>query len=237
MANEPSKDPAAEGSASAPEGPAVSVIIPHYDDLENLRRCIGLLAAQTLAGDRFEIVVADNNSHCGIDEVRRACGGLARVVAAPIQGAGPARNAAVAASRAPVLAFIDSDCRPAPDWLERGLAALAGGEIVGGQVDVETEDPAHPTAVEAFERVYAFDVRRYVEDLGFAVTANMFVPRTVFDRVGPFRAGVAEDRDWGLRAVEAGCRWRFAPDAIVSHPARRDWAELTRKWRRLTREA
>ena len=135
-----------------------------------------------------------------------------------------------------VLAFIDSDCRPEPDWLERGLAALANGDIVGGQVDVDTKDPAHPTAVEAFELVYAFDVKRYVESLGFAVTANMFVPREVFERVGEFRIAVPEDIDWGWRAIEAGYQWRFAPDAVVSHPARRTWAELTQKARRLTRE-
>ncbi|HVP98804.1 MAG TPA: glycosyltransferase family A protein, partial [Roseiarcus sp.] len=172
-----------EAAASAPiaeERPIVSVIIPHYNDLANLERCMRLLAAQTLSRDKFEVVVADNNSRCGVKEVERVCAGVARVVPAPIQGAGAARNAAVEASRGRILAFIDSDCRPVPTWLERGLAALSSARIVGGSVGVDYEDPVRPTAVEAFERVFAFNFKRYIEEVGFSGTGNMFVPRDVF---------------------------------------------------------
>ena len=44
------------------------------------------------------------------------------VVPAPVQGAGPARNAGVAAAMAPVIALIDSDCVPEPDWIAEGAA-------------------------------------------------------------------------------------------------------------------
>ena len=217
--------------------PLISVIIPHYNDLANLERCLTFLAAQTLPKGQFEIVVADNNSRCGIEEVRRVCGDFVRVVPAPIPGAGPARNVAVEASRGRYLAFTDEDCKPAPNWLERGLEALSTSEMVGGRVEVEYEDPACPTGVEAFERVFAFNVRRYVEKLGFGVTANMFVPRGVFDRVGGFRPEGPDDLEWGQRATAAGYRWRYRPEVVVAHPARRDWAELTQKWRRLTQMA
>ena len=217
--------------------PLISVIIPHYNDLANLERCLMFLSAQTLPEGQFEVIVADNNSRCGIEEVRRVCGDFVRVVPAPIPGAGPARNVAVEASRGRYLAFTDEDCKPAPNWLERGLEALSTSEMVGGRVEVEYEDPACPTAVEAFERVFAFNVRRYVEKLGFGVTANMFVPRGVFDRVGGFRPEGPDDLEWGQRATAAGYRWRYRPEVVVAHPARRDWAELTQKWRRLTQMA
>jgi glycosyltransferase involved in cell wall biosynthesis len=237
MNSEPSTDMIVSAPASNAAAPTVSVIIPHYNDLENLERCVGLLAAQTLPHSRFEVVVADNNSRCGIDEVRRVCGDFVRVIHAPIQGAGAARNAAVDASRGKVLAFIDSDCRPSTTWLERGLAALSKAQIVGGQVDVDYEDPTHPTAVEAFERVFAFNFKRYIEEVGFSGSGNMFVPREIFDTVGGFRSGVAEDLDWGRRAVAANYRFRYAAEVVVSHPARRNWPELTQKWRKATREA
>jgi glycosyltransferase involved in cell wall biosynthesis len=217
--------------------PLISVIIPHYNDLANLERCLMFLSAQTLPEGQFEVIVADNNSRCGIEEVKRVCGDFVRVVPAPIPGAGPARNVAVEASRGRYLAFTDEDCKPAPNWLERGLEALSTSEMVGGRVEVEYEDPACPTAVEAFERVFAFNVRRYVEKLGFGVTANMFVPRGVFDRVGGFRPEGPDDLEWGQRATAAGYRWRYRPEVVVAHPARRDWAELTQKWRRLTQMA
>jgi glycosyltransferase involved in cell wall biosynthesis len=217
--------------------PLVSVIIPHYNDLANLERCLTFLAAQTLPKGQFEIVVADNNSRCGIDEVRRVCGDFVRVVPAATPGAGPARNVAVEASRGRYLAFTDQDCRPAPNWLERGLEALSMSEMVGGRVEIEYEDPARLTEVEAFECVFAFNVRRYVRKLGFAVTANMFIPREVFDRVGGFRPEGPDDLEWGQRATAAGYRWRYRPEVVVAHPARRDWTELTQKWRRLTQMA
>lgn len=196
-----------------------------------------LLSAQTLPRGRFEVVVADNNSRCGLEAVQRVCGDFARIVSAPVQGAGPARNAAVAASRGDILAFINSDCRPSPMWLERGVAALSDAQIVGGQVNVDYDNPANPTAVEAFERVFSFNFKRYIEQVGFSGSGNMLVSRRIFDRVGGFRAGVSEDLDWGRRAVEAGYRFRYAPDVIVSHPGRRDWTELTQKWRKETRQA
>ena len=102
------------------DAPVVSVIVPHYDDLDNLGECLSLLAVQTMPRDAFEIIVADNNSHCGIAAVEEGCAGLARVVPALIQGAAEARNAGVRASRGRYLAFIDSDCRPSLDWVERG---------------------------------------------------------------------------------------------------------------------
>lgn len=215
----------------------ITVIIPHYDDLENLSRCLEFLQVQTLERSRYEIVVADNNSSCGLTAVEAACQGIALVVTAQKKGAGEARNAAVVAARGEMLAFIDSDCRPAPEWLERGIAALAGTDIVGGRVIVSVDDRMRLTAAEAYETVFAFNNRLYVNDHGFSVTANMFTRRDVFLRVGPFRTEVSEDVDWGHRAVALGFRLRYVADAVVSHPARREWSDLIRKWRRLTRGA
>lgn len=215
----------------------VSVIIPHFNDLNNLQRCLSLLLEQTLTPDSFEIIVADNNSACGLAEVSKICGAHARLVSAPIQGAAEARNVGVAASRGRYLAFIDSDCCPSCDWLERGVAALSRSEMVGGRVETVAGDEGNLTAVEAFEKVFAFDFKRYVETEGFSGAGNMFVPRNIFDHVGGFRLGVSEDKDWGRRAVALGFHWIYDADVQVSHRARKNWEELKNKWRRITRES
>src|SRR5262245_47722925 len=160
----------------------VSVIIPHFNDLENLRYCLRLLSKQTLSAERFEVIVADNNSTCGLAQMEKTCADRATLVRAPIQGAGAARNAGVAASKGHYLAFIDSDCCPAEDWLERGVAALARGDMVGGKVSLSVKNENQLTGVEAFERIFAFNFERYVQELGFAGSGNMFVPREIFDR-------------------------------------------------------
>jgi GT2 family glycosyltransferase len=230
------QDLAAPSGAEDAARPSVSVILPHYNDLENLERCLDLLERQTLRRDAFEIVVADNNSRCGLAAVASVCGTRAKAIPAPIQGAGEARNAAVAAAQGGALAFVDSDCRPEAHWLERGLKALAAADVVGGRVVVTALDRTHPTPVEAFELAFAFNTRRYVIDHHYCVTANMFVRRDVFDRVGTFRTRVSEDIDWGWRATRLGFRMAYAPDAVVEHPARRDWDELVRKSKRTARE-
>ncbi len=92
------------------------------------------------------------------------------------------------------------------------------------------------TATEAFERVFAFDNERYVRRKGFSVTANLFCSRALFNRVGGFRVGVSEDTEWSHRALGIGARLAYAPRAVVGHPARRTWAELIGKWRRMSAE-
>jgi glycosyltransferase involved in cell wall biosynthesis len=213
----------------------VSVIVPHYNDLVALRLCHDRLQQQTWPRDRFEIIVADNNSRGGLQQVREAAP-AARVILAAIQGAGPARNAGVQASRGAILAFLDSDCVPDPAWIERGVAALQRFDFAGGQVVVFAADAARPNPVEAFEMVFNFNFRRYIEKVGFTGTGNMFVPRPIFDKVGGFRTGVSEDMDWSFRARAMGYTLGYAGDAIVGHPARSDWPELQRRWARMIAE-
>lgn len=215
--------------------PFVSVVVPHFNDIDGLRRCIGALLEQSWPATCFEIVVADNNSRCGLAAVEEAAA-PAKVVAAFDQGAGPARNAGVAASRGSIIAFIDSDCRAEPDWLARGVESLHHFDFSGGKVLVSAQDTDHPTPVEAFEIVFNFDFRRYIEVVGFTGTGNMFVSRAVFDKVGGFRAGVSEDVDWSLRARRAGYTLGYQPGAVVHHPARRNWQELEHRWARITAE-
>src|SRR5277367_6264432 len=206
----------------------VSVIVPHFNDYDNLDACLGLLQAQSFPSERTEIIVADNGSSHGLDAVRRIVGSRGQVIEVAERGAGPARNVGVRASHGEAIAFIDSDCRPDRRWLEEGLAELRHADFAGGRVDILVEDPRRMTSAEAFESVFAFQNERYVKNLNFTVTASMFVWRSVFDAVGGFENGVPEDLDWCRRAREKGYRIAYAPKSVVGHPARRTMAELKR---------
>jgi glycosyltransferase involved in cell wall biosynthesis len=218
------------------EFPRVSVIVPHYNDLPNLDRCLTSLEAQTYGADRLEIVVSDNGSAVGINAVEAVVNGRAKVVVAVERGAGPARNAGVAASQGEILAFIDSDCRAEPQWIFEGVKALGENDFVGGEVTVLVDDWQGMTAVEAFERIFAFNFKDYIERKGFTGSGNLFCRRDMFDAVGGFRTGVSEDVEWSHRARSAGYRLAYAPRAVIGHPARRTWAELLQKWRRVNEE-
>lgn len=215
--------------------PEIAVVIPHFDDVERLTRCLGALTAQDLAG--AEIIVADNATPGGLDAVEAAFGGV-RFVTEPERGAAAARNAGVAASTAGWIAFLDSDCVPAPDWAARLREIVAGprDSVTGGRVDVFDETPPPRTGAEVFETVFAFDQKTYVEKKGFSVTANLVTARATFAAVGPFRPGVSEDLDWCRRATAAGYGLRYDPALVVRHPTRSGWPALRRKWLRLTAE-
>jgi cellulose synthase/poly-beta-1,6-N-acetylglucosamine synthase-like glycosyltransferase len=216
--------------------PSVSVIIPHYNDLGGLETCLAALARQTYPSGKIEIVVGDNTSPQGVKAVQAVAGKRAKVVLVEQRGAGPARNGAVAKSRGEILAFIDSDCVAEPQWIEEGVKALAGFDFVGGRVKVLVDDEAKMTPVEAWERVFAFDFKSYIEKKGFTGSGNLFCARTLFEAVGGFGVGISEDTEWSKRAQAHGFRLGYAPLAAVGHPARRTWDELIRKWRRINDE-
>ena len=216
--------------------PRISVIIPHFNDLRSLAACLDALDAQSQPRDTFEVIVADNRSPIEQAVIERTIAGRAALIVVDEKGAGPARNGGVAASRGELLAFVDCDCTPHSGWIEAGIAALDRYDLTGGRM-VVTVDRSRPlSGAEAFESVFAFDNRRYVEEDAFTVTANLFCARALFDKVGGFRTGVSEDKDWCHRARDQGYSIGYAAKAVVGHPARANWAELRDKWQRLNVE-
>lgn len=215
--------------------PKIAVIVPHYNDPVRLQACLTALAPQAAARPEAEIVVVDNDSPCDMAALA-ADNGFARFVTEPRKGAAAARNRGMAETTAPRVAFLDSDCIPAEDWLDTALRLAGSADLVGGRVDTFDETPPPRSGAEAFEAVFAFQQKFYVEKRGFSVTANLLTSRAVFDDVGPMVVGRAEDVDWCHRARARGYKLVYADDLVVRHPTRQDWPALRRKLRRTTDE-
>ena len=220
---------------SADDLPLVSIIIPVYNQRPQLLECLRALERQTCR-HRFEVIVVDNNSREPIGDLT-APFPFARSVREAQAGSYAARNRGIEASRGTLVGFTDADCLPAPDWIERGAAAvgrLAGDGMIGGRIDLTSRDPAKPTAAELYDSVFAFPQERFVS-WGFAATANLFTTRATVDRVGRFDASLMSsgDMEWGQRLRACGFAQRYADDVRVSHPARSTLAELFRKVRRV----
>lgn len=213
--------------------PIVSVVIPVLDDFVRLRQCLDALAAQTLPREQFEVLVVDNGSRSDPWQELRGYG-FVRVLQEHSPGSYAARNTGLAEVRGEIVAFTDSDCVPAPQWLEAGVEAVRrrGPEIVvGGRVELFAEDPQRPTLAEEFELALGFSQERYVNVRHYSVTANMFTTPQTFARVGGFDARLRSggDKQWGNRAHAAGVPLHYCPAALVRHPARRSMDELFRK--------
>nr|WP_269204631.1 glycosyltransferase [Motilibacter deserti] len=216
----------------------VSVVVPVFDQWEHLAGCLQALEQQTLGAESFEVLVVDNGSSTPPPPAMPGQRLRLRWLQESRPGSYAARNTGLRAAGADVLAFTDADCRPAPRWLEEGLRALDGPpqvDLVGGSITLFPARPDRLSPVEAYELVKAFPQERYVDQLRFAATANLFARRAVFDSVGEFeeRLRSGGDREFGQRAARAGHSWRYAPAAAVRHPARRTFGELGSKLARV----
>lgn len=215
-----------------------AIIIPHFEDPMRLSRAVRAIAPQLSGVVDIELIVVDNDSACDLSRLKTIVPSL-RIVTEPQKGAANARNRGVAETTAPVLAFLDADCVPSDNWIQRVKElgqSLNGADVVGGQVNLFDETPPPRNGAEAFETVFAFDNRHYVQAKGFSVTANLITRREVFQDVGPMRAGLSEDLEWCHRATRAGYRIAFDEHLVARHPTRSDWPALRRKWKRLTQE-
>jgi hypothetical protein len=108
-------------------GPELSVILITPDSFETIRRTVGCVVRQNVR-DRIElIVVAPSDARIEIDEALVAPLAGVQVVRLPsLTPTGPARAAAIRAARAPIVAFGEEHCFPAPGWAEAFLSAHRG---------------------------------------------------------------------------------------------------------------
>jgi glycosyltransferase involved in cell wall biosynthesis len=218
--------------------PFVSVIVPTFNDNPRLGRCLAALETQTYPASRYEVIVVDDGSD---PPASRVTAGLPRVraLAGAHRGSYAARNQGLAVARGPVVAFTDSDCLPARDWIECGVRALAarpGCGLVAGAIEVFPAEAERRTWVELYESVFAFPQHEYVAQGHFGATANLFTRLAVFERVGRFdeRLGSGGDAEWGRRVFAHGFGQAYEASVRVRHPARRTLREMRAKVARTT---
>lgn len=217
--------------------PFVSVIIPVYNDAARLKACLEALEDQTYPKDKYEVIVVDNGSEEDTAAVVRPFNS-AQLRHESQPGSYAARNRGIAAAKGAVLAFTDSDCRPASDWLEKGVGVLLATPecgCVGGEIETIFRDPAQPTAAERYDDLTYFRQSELIERHGYSTTANLFAFKRVMDDVGPFDGELKScgDLEWGQRVSSSGYPVLHGQDVRVTHPARHTLRQLCRRAVRL----
>jgi GT2 family glycosyltransferase len=107
----------------------LTVVISTLNGAAGVDRCLHALAKQTIR-PRMEIIVVDDGSTDETAEVARAHG--VTVISHPVNlGAAAGRNTGVRAASADVVAFLDDDCEPGPDWARQILSGYDDAAIAG----------------------------------------------------------------------------------------------------------
>ena len=207
----------------------VTVVVPVRDRAFELQELLDALAAQTLARERFEVVISGDGSADDAFDGLDGHGLTLRIVRGPARSSYAARNRGARAAAAPIVAFTDSDCRPEPGWLEAGLAAMAGADLAAGLIRLELPSP--PSVWSLLDADTFLDQRRAVR-AGVAMTANLFVRRSALEAAGGMDESLPSngDHDFVRRCRERGATLVLAPDAVVRHPAREHASAFLRKW-------
>ena len=205
----------------------VAVIVPTLRRPDSLERALRSLFAQVRVADRLcEIVVADNDPEGSardrVESLRAHSPWRLVYIHVPTPGVATARNAALAATDASLIAFLDDDEAAAPDWLARILAAH---EASGADV---TFSPIHGRAEGApgwlkpyLERFFGREgpAKSGLIDHAYGCGASLMTRATALPGAAPFdvsadQSGGEDDALFAGLAARGG-RFGWAADAWV----------------------
>ncbi|MGP3535122.1 glycosyltransferase [Microbacterium sp. RD1] len=217
--------------------PRVAVVIPCRNDAEFLDACLAALAAQTRQPDA--VIVVDNDSSDGSADLARAAG--ASVVTEPLIGIWPAAARGYDEARDfDIIARLDADSRPHPDWVSRVVQAFVAdpglGVLTGGAEFYGATPLVHYLGAHWYIGGGTFWVRQWlgiplVFGSNFAMRAAVW--ERVRDRVDRTNPGIHDDLDLTIQ-LRPSDGVRYDPDLrmpVSSRPFARPSALWRRVWR------
>lgn len=205
----------------------VAVIIPTLRRLDSLERAVRSVLAQTgVAYHLREIVVVDNDPQASARDTTLSLAAAAPFPViwrhAPRPGVATARNEGLAATTAPLIAFLDDDEAASPDWLASLLAAqvATGADAVFGPIRGRVPEGTGWTRP-YLERFFGREGpdQTQVIDIPHGCGNSLLVRATALPGAAPFNA--AADQSGGeddalFAALKArGGRFGWASDAWV----------------------
>jgi GT2 family glycosyltransferase len=194
----------------------ISVVVPtcHRDEL--LSQCLERLApgAQTLAAERYEVIVTDDGRHSTAEAMLRDRFAWAKWVPGPQKGPAANRNNGARHAQGQWIAFTDDDCLPQRTWLQAFAGAIVPDICVyEGRTTclAGLKSPLEHAPINL--------------NGGWLWSCNFAIAKSAFDQIGGFdesyRFAHMEDADLRERLRAGGMKMQFVPDAMVDHPPRR----------------
>jgi glycogen(starch) synthase len=213
----------------------VSVVISTLDRADQLEGTLESL--RHIRYPAFEAVVVHGPCRDRTAEVLARFAPAIRIGTCPAANLAMSRNIGIAMARGEVVAFLDDDAIPEPDWLDRLAPAFADPRVgaAGGFIRDHDGVRFQHQAIVADRLGEARSFPQLPRDPGsgryFSPTGtNIAVRRAALLRIGGFDEEYAyflEETDVNLRLTDAGWRLVSVPDAEVHHK----FAASNRAWR------
>ncbi|MDP1913743.1 glycosyltransferase family 2 protein [Brevundimonas sp.] len=213
----------------------VAVIVPTLRRPESLERALRSLFAQTGVADQVSAIMVVDNDPVGsagptVEALRLHSPWTLAYVHAPRPGVATARNAGLAATNAPLIAFLDDDEAASPGWLAALLKAQAdtGADAVFGPITGRAPDAA-AWLKPWLERFFGREgpERTGLIDRPFGCGNSLMVRSSALPGPAPFdastdQAGGEDDALFAALAARGG-RFGWSADAWVEEfaPAHR----------------
>jgi glycosyltransferase involved in cell wall biosynthesis len=207
----------------------LSVIVPAYNAEATLPALLDSFSNQS--NNEFEVVVIDDASHDRTSQVARS---YPCEVITLSENRGPAycRNIGAKKARGEVLAFTDSDCRVARDWVANihrhffqndteaimGRLVLMPSTLLGDSISA-LGYPAGGAI--GFEKIWKVNSNGFTDSFS---SCNCAIRKDIFDRAGgfddsfPYPGG--EDSLLAYNLRELNYRIKYCPNVLAYHEAR-----------------
>ncbi|HVW23560.1 MAG TPA: glycosyltransferase family 2 protein [Candidatus Saccharimonadales bacterium] len=201
--------------------PSVSIVIPVYNEADQLAACLQAIAAQKV--QPLEVIVVDNNSTDNSAAIA-ASFPFVKLLHEPRQGVVYARSRGFDAARGDIIGRIDADTRLNPDWVERlqklfedpALAAVSGAP--------HYFDFPFRRLADGMDAIFRQHLANCLGDMVFLWGANMALRRSAWQQVRSevcFHNYQHEDFDLGIHLQRQGLRVNYDASLIAPTSSRR----------------
>lgn len=216
-----------------------SIVVPVHNNASGLRKCLAGLEAQTYDHSRFEVFVVDiDSSDDGAIVADQA--GVRCLHEDYFRTSYAARNLGIKAARGELIAFLEADCVPHPEWLahldtetaDRAIGCFAG-EILS--LESTTAIDQFSEATEPLRQRGPLSGRQFRP---YALLANAVYRKAVFESIGLFDPTLTSGGDaaLGWRMLDqTDFRIQFVPEAVVYQRRPSNVSELWAECLRLGR--
>ncbi len=198
----------------------ISVIIPAFNEEEQLGDCLESLRGQ-ITSKPFEVIVVDNNSNDKTVQIARAFEGSLNIhiIHEPKQGRGQARQTGFRAATGELLLCTDADAVQPPNWIEKMVMVFNATSCVAVAGSGRLKDGSR-VAQKLFGWLQPISARVYRIFFGhyWLPGFNFAIRREIYFAAGEFDATMdaLEDNDlaWRVRKLGKICFIDSAPVAI-----------------------